>query len=396
MLTLLIFLLVLSVLVVVHEFWHFITAKRAGLRVDEFGFGFPPRIVGFRKRTGSLAALGTTSWEVVWGNPKGFEVREGGTLYSINALPFGGFVRVKGESGEHAKEPDSFASRSALTRVIIVAAGVVMNLVLAVALFAGGFMIGFPQVLDGTTSAHARIEERRIEILNVLAESPAGNAGLQLGDRAIAGNGRAFVHAEEFKSFVTEFLGRPVELVVERKGTRHEVTVTPEILEETGKPGIGIAIADVGEVRYPLWLAVPKALQFTFVLIGTIAVALADLLRDAVMGQPVAADLTGPIGIAVLSGAAARQGILPLLQFIAILSVNLAFLNIIPFPALDGGRILFVLVEKLRGRPVARRVEAIIHSAGFVLLILLVLFVTYRDLGRYGGRIVEVVKSLAQ
>lgn len=388
MLTLLIFLVVLSVLVFVHEFGHFICAKRAKLRVDEFGFGFPPRVVGVQRVDGRR--------KVIWGSSKDFDVRQGGTLYSINALPFGGFVRIKGESGEEKEDPDSFGNRRALTRIGIIAAGVIMNALLTVVLIAGGYLIGFPQVLDGTTSKYARIHDPRIEILNVLPEGPAGKAGLEAGERLIAGNGKAFESAEEFKTFVTEFLEKPIQLTLQKDGVARTLEVVPKLLKETQKPGIGIALAEVGEVRYPLWLAVPKAVELTSILFKSIAVAIGDILRDAVLGRPVTADLAGPVGIAVLTGQAAKQGFVALLQFMAILSINLAFLNIIPFPALDGGRILFILIEKVLRRPVPRKVEGWIHSVGFAFLILLVLFVTYRDLGRYGGRIIEVVKNLAQ
>lgn len=413
MITLLIFLLVLSILVFVHEFGHFITAKRAGLRVDEFGFGFPPRVVGIRKKsvilspdatvgvkdpvhlkTGFFTPFRMTGWEIVWGTPKNFNVREGNTLYSLNALPFGGFVRIKGEGGEGANEQDSFANRKAATRIWIIAAGVLMNLVLAILLMSAGYMVGFPQVVEGALSKHAQVSDKHIQIMGVLPDGPAEKSGIEVGVRLLSAGGREVSEAEEFKALVTEALGRPLPIQVEREGVKSEVTVTPVILEQTGGAGIGVAIANIASVRYPFWLAVPKGVELTFELTGAIVSAIGGLIRDAILGKPVGADLAGPVGIAVLTGAAARQGFIYLLQFIAVLSINLAILNIIPFPALDGGRILFVLIEKLRGRPVARRVEGWIHGIGFALLMLLVLSVTVRDLGRYGGRIVEFFKGL--
>ncbi|MBI2552263.1 site-2 protease family protein [Candidatus Uhrbacteria bacterium] len=385
MLTLLIFLLVLSVLVFVHEFGHFITAKRAGLRVDEFGFGFPPRVVGIQRVNGRR--------KIVWGNPKDFKAREGGTVYSINALPFGGFVRIKGESGEEIESGDSFAGLPAYRRVWIIAAGVLMNALLAVVLISGGFALGFPQVIEDDISAHARIQDRHVEVMGVLPGGPAERAGIAPGARIISLNGQPLEKAEAVKNVAAEFLSQPIRVEFQAQGQLRQAEVTPIILEKTKAPGIGVMIADVGTVRYPLWLAVPKAVEITAVLSKTIVVAFAELIRDAVLGRPVGADLTGPVGIAVLTGQAARQGLVNLLQFMAILSINLAILNVLPFPALDGGRILFILIEKLRGRPVARRVEGWVHAAGFVLLILLVAAVSVRDVGRYGGRIVEVVKN---
>lgn len=386
MITLLIFLIVLSVLVFVHEFGHFIVAKRARLRVDEFGFGFPPRVFGIQRVNGQR--------RIIWGSRKDEDLRQGGTLYSVNALPIGGFVRIKGESGEGVDESDSFASRPARTRVAIIAAGVIMNALLAAVLISVGYVKGFPQVLDQGVSKYAYVQDRRIEIMGVLPDGPAEKAGILAGDQVIAGNEKVFESAEEFKTFVTEFLEKPVQLTLERDGVKKEVTVVPVLLAQTEKPGIGIGIADIGVVRYPVWLAVPKGFELTGILLKTVVVSMATLLRNAVTGLPMSADLAGPVGIAVMTGAAAREGFVYLLQFMAILSINLAVLNIIPFPALDGGRILFIVIEKILRRPVARKVEGWIHGGGFALLILLVLFVTYRDLGRYGGKIAEFFRGL--
>lgn len=386
MLTLLIFLLVLSILIFVHEFGHFITAKRAGLRVDEFGFGFPPRLVGFQRINGRR--------KIVWGTPKNFNVREGNTLYSLNALPFGGFVRIKGEGGEDANDHDSFAARRAATRIWIIVAGVLMNLVLAILLMSAGYLVGFPQVVENDLSKYAQVSDRHVQIMGVLPHGPAQTSGIEAGARLLSVGGREVSDAEEFKAIVTEALGRPLSVTIERDGIKTDVEVTPVILEETGASGIGVAIADIGIVRYPIWLAIPKGVELTFRLAGTIVSAVGALIRDAVVGKPVGADLAGPVGIAVLTGAAARQGFIYLLQFVAILSINLAILNIIPFPALDGGRIFFILIEKVRGRPVGRKVEGWIHGIGFALLIMIVLMVTVRDVGRYGGRIVDFFKGL--
>lgn len=364
MITLLIFLAVLSVLVFVHEFGHFITAKRARLRVDEFGFGFPPRL---------------------WG------IKRGDTIYSINALPFGGFVRIKGESGEDSHDQDSFSSRPVWQRLLIIVAGVVMNVLLTVVLLAGGYLIGFPQILEGEISKYASVRGEHIEILSVLPKSPAEKSGLKPGDWIIGGDEHKYVPArtEEFRAWISERVGALTQIPIAHEGVRRNITVTPEILEKTGKAGIGVTIADVGIVRYPIWLAIPKAVEMTGFLAKTIVVSFGTLIRDWFSGQPVTAELAGPVGIAVLTGQAARQGFVFLLQFVAILSLNLAILNILPIPALDGGRALFILLEKFLRRKVTRHVEHLIHQVGFVLLILLVLFVTYRDLGKYGGKILQ-------
>ena len=425
MITLFIFLAVLSVLVFVHEFGHFFVAKKARLRVDEFGIGFPPRLIGIRKknvilresracgttkdtahkRTGFFTAFRMTNWEVVWGHPvrgktpeasadalghrtsNGVDPHAGGTLYSINLFPFGGFVRIKGESGNERLDQDSFASRGAGVRIMI----------------AAGYRLGFPQAISDQPSKYAQISDQHIEVMGVLPDSPAAQSGLNVGDRILAVGVasetaalRELQNSEDFRNVTKELVGESVTLVVESDKVRREIQVTPKILEQTGKAGIGVAIVDAAIVRYPLWVALPKAFETVGILAKTIVVAFADIVRDALLGRPVTAELAGPVGIAVLTGQAARMGFVFLLQFIAILSINLAILNVLPIPALDGGRILFILIEKLRRRPVAVKVEMMIQQISFVLLLLLIIFVTYRDLGRYGGRITEFFKNMVQ
>lgn len=385
MLTILIFIIVLGLLVFVHEFGHFIVAKKSGVHVEEFGFGFPPRIVGVRRgRDGA--------YRIVWGN-KEIE-KDTPTMYSINWLPVGGFVRITGESGEDKDRRDSFASRPLGVKLGIIAAGVIMNFLLAVVLIAISLSVGTVREVPQDVSKHVRVTDRRLEIQRVVTGAPADKAGIKPGDRLISVDKKNFIQPDDFRSYVNEHAGQKVSVTVRRDGKEMALDVTPEVLEQTGKPGIGVAFADVAMVRYPVWLAVPKAFAASGQMVGMIFVTLGTVLRDLVLGNKITLDVAGPVGIAVMTGEAAKLGWLYLLQFMAILSLNLAVINVFPFPALDGGRILFLLVEKVRRKPMSQKIEALVHNIGFMLLLGLVALVTYRDLSKFGGSIGSFFKRL--
>lgn len=357
--TILIFIAVLSLLVFVHEFGHFITAKRAGVRVDEFGFGFPPRLFG---------------------------VRRGDTIYSINWIPVGGFVKIKGEGGEAAHDVDSFAGKKIWIRMIIIAAGVLMNFILAAFLLSVGYGIGVPQALDGLP-ASARVRDRSIQITSVLPDSPASNAGFEIGDAIREVEGVAIDTYQGFQREIRERVGAETRVAITRDGEKIEKLTTPVVLAATGNPGVGVGLIEIGIVSYPWYRAPVQGISETVFIAKEVLFAFGDLIRNLIVERKVAIDISGPVGIAVLTGQVARLGIIYLLQFTALLSVNLAIINVFPFPALDGGRILFLLIEKVRGRPVAAKVEGVIHQVGFALLLTLVLFVTYRDIVRFSGTI---------
>ena len=382
MLTFLIFIIVLGLIVFVHEFGHFIAAKRSGVRVDEFGFGFPPRIVG---------------------------VKCGNTTYSINWIPLGGFVKIKGESGEDRDDADSFAHKPAWQRGLILLAGVAMNVVLAIVLLSIGLAVGAPNVTDGLPPS-AIVHERAVQVMAVLPGSPAERAGFTAGDSILSVDTVTIRDAEDLRARVTASEGAVSIEIKKPAGCRslaeattalapdavlcRVLSVTPETLAETGKIGIGVQLANIGVVRYPWYLAIVKGFAAAFIFLWEIIVSFALLIKNLVLGKGVGADLSGPVGIAVLTGQVSRLGIMYLMQFVALLSLNLAVLNAVPFPALDGGRFLFLVIEKFRGKPVPKRAEQIAHQVGFALLMLLVLAVTYRDLVRYGGVISSFFRNL--
>jgi regulator of sigma E protease len=365
--TLLLFLAVLSILVFVHEFGHFLTAKKMGMKVEEFGFGFPPRAWSFRR---------------------------GGTDYSINWIPLGGFVKIKGESGEDRDHPDSFAGKPAWKRLAVLVAGVTMNLVLAAVLLSIGFMVGLPTVVDGEVSPHARLTDETVRIVTVLPESPAGDAGVASGDILLSIDGQTFADADAARAYITAHSTQEIEFALKRQDEYITARMTAEELPEVGTLGVGVGLVKTASVAYPWYLAIVNGVIATGVFTWEVVKAFADLLTNLIVRQEVSVDLSGPVGIAVMTGQAAALGVVYLLQFTALLSINLAVVNILPFPALDGGRVLFLAIEKFRRKPVNERIEALVHNLGFAFLMGLVILVTYRDLVRFGDQILGTLKGL--
>ncbi len=366
--TILLFIIVLSVLVFVHELGHFLVAKKMGMKVEEFGFGFPPRVVGIRK---------------------------GETVYSINWIPLGGFVRIKGESGEHKEDKDSFASKKAWQRFLVLIAGVVMNLFLAAVLLSAGFMIGLPSIIDENISSSARVRESSLTVMTVVEGSPAATAGITQGDTIVSINGQIFGNAQEARAFISQQAEDGISVVVETgEGTAVTHELTSAYLPEAQVNGIGIGLVQTGLVAYPFFEAIGQGIAATIAFTGEVVGAFAGLIGNLLTGKGLGVDLSGPVGIAVITGKVAALGFVYLLQFTALLSINLAVINVLPFPALDGGRVLFLLIEKLRGRAVNERIEIAAHNLGFILLMVLVVLVTYKDFMNYGSEIIGALKSL--
>jgi len=382
LLTIIIFVLVLSILVFAHELGHFYTARRFGVRAEEFGLGFPPRVIGwYKNRSGRWRqVVGGRSVESLETDPdESLQPAPGQTVYSLNALPIGGFVKIKGENGEGKEEPDSFGFQKIWKRIIILSAGVAMNIILAWLLLSVGFMIGLPQATDSAGDS-AQVRESQVNIVDVLAGSPAERAGIQPGDIVLSINGQPVATDSELQDGVAVAAGQETVLAIRREGGDTAVTVIPEAAATDQRATIGVSIFSSGLVRYPFFAAFWEGAKMTVWLIGEIGRAFSNLFAQIFRGHDVSDQFAGPVGIATITGQAARLGFSYLLQFAALLSLNLAVLNILPFPALDGGRILFLVIEKIKGRPVRKEVEAIIHNAGFLLLILLVVFITYKDI----------------
>jgi len=381
LLTIVIFVLVLSVLVFAHELGHFFTARRFGVKAEEFGFGFPPRGIGVYKNKHG-------KWRWIFGNRsvESLETAEDdnlhpaakSTVYSLNVLPLGGFVKIKGENGEGENDKDSFSYQKIWKRIIILSAGVIMNVILAWVLFSVGYIIGLPQSTD-TVGKNAIVSEPYVMIATVMPNSPAAIAGLKEGDAVLRINNEVVGSEKSLQDAVAKNDGVVTNLSIKRGDQEIAVFVTPAS-KDGGRATMGVAIFSAGLVRYPFFSALIEGAKTTGWMIKEIFSAFINLFKDIFAGHKVGDQFAGPVGIATITGQAARLGLSYLLQFTALLSLNLAVINILPLPALDGGRIFFLLIEKIKGKPMKREVEAIIHNTGFLLLIALILFITYRDI----------------
>lgn len=378
--TFIIFILVMSLLVFVHELGHFLTARRFGIRVDEFGFGLPPRVFGVQR----LAK----GWKFIWGNR---EIKSDEPMaYSINWFPIGGFVKIKGENGEAQVDADSFGSKSAWQRIIVLAAGSLMNFFLCVLLLTVGFSFGLPAVEPQAGGTY--VSDPQVQVSEVFKDLPAEAAGLAIGDVILSIDGAKMENSSQIKDYLKSKPGQEVTLNVSKNGKQEEKKVT--VADVGGSGAIGIGIIDVGLVRYPPHLAFWQALKTSWYWVEMIFSAVAALVTQLFGGAKSGVDFAGPVGIAVMTGQAAKLGLVYVLQFAALLSLNLGIINLLPFPALDGGRIAFIAAASARGKRGGGKWEAISHSVGFILLLALIVFITYRDIIRYGGMMLEAIKGM--
>lgn len=356
--TIIIFLLVLGVIVFVHELGHFTTAKLFGVKVEEFGLGFPPRIMGRRK---------------------------GETEYTLNWIPLGGFVKIAGEDGENREDPRSFGAKPVWQRAIILSAGVLMNFLLAAVLFSVVFMSGVPTDVTGVPESDIPSgSEVYVEITQVMAGSPAEQAGLMAGDRIVKAGDAAVEEVEDLQDYTKANADKNVTLTIERDGKEVVKEVYSKASGDNGQGAIGIALSKVALIRYSFLEAIKAGFVYTGQLAVYIFQYLIQTVQQLLFTGGTTAEVSGPLGMVSMTQQAAQLGFIVLLRFMALISVNLAIINILPLPALDGGRIAFLLIEKAKGSPVSQELEAKIHSAGFALLMLLMLFVTLQDIAKLG------------
>lgn len=357
----LIFLLILFALVLVHEFGHFIVAKRSGMRVEEFGIGFPPKLFG---------------------------VKRGETEYTFNLFPIGGFVKIQGEdavlTGEQGEDSRSFTSKSKWAQAAVLIAGVTMNILFAWVLVMLAFGIGVQTaVTEEEASEHAALT-----ITNVLPGSPAAEAllvpGTIIREVSVGGDTLDTLSPSAFSAFVSSHTEDPVTIVHSVGGELRVVQVTPEagVIEGSDKVAIGVALTQVDVVSQSFGQAFVSATSYVFQGLRDITIGITQLVIDAVMLRADLSQMAGPVGIVGLVGEASAFGITSLLMFTAFISLNLAVINILPFPALDGGRLLFVAFEAVRNKPISPRVAGTLNTIGFFLLILLMLAVTWNDIAR--------------
>lgn len=350
---------VLGVLVLVHEWGHFIMARRSGMRVDEFGFGFPPRLFGIKK---------------------------GETIYSINWIPFGGFVKIYGEDGDDREKPRSFGSKPISARLKVVVAGVVMNFLFAVLLLILGNFFGLRiGLFDEELIKTAR--DKKIQIIQIMSGSPAEKAGLKVLDEIIGfeltnGTVKYTYTIGEVQAYTAENIGKKVRMII-KDGDLATKEIETRANPPEGEGSMGIAMALTGIVSYPWYESIWRGINDSFILAYNTLYGYGLLFKTLFADGKLIAEVSGPVGIATITGQAARVGFSYLMQFVALISINLAILNILPFPALDGGRALFLFIEKIKGAPIDKRIEAAVNSVGFALLITLMIYVTIKDVTKF-------------
>lgn len=368
LLTALIFIAILGLLVFVHELGHFIMAKRAGMGVEEFGFGFPPRIFG---------------------------IKRGETTYTVNWIPLGGFVKIVGENGD-TTDPSSFANKGFWARFATLIAGVTMNLILAWLLIAIGMTIGLPTIIsEGVTlPSYAHAGPAQVSIIEVGTNTPASSAGLKMGDSIYKINGVEITSIDQAQTTTKANVGQPTTYEIKRGNSDFTKTIIPRANPPEGEGPMGVALSSVAKVSYPWYQSIGQAFMTTVGLIWATLTAFGTIIAGLLHHQNVGQVLTGPVGVAVLTRDAAQLGLIYLLQLTAIISINLAIINAVPFPALDGGRILFLIIEKLRGRKLPQTAEAYANAVGFMLLITLMVFVTVKDVTRYSDGFKHIFQNL--
>lgn len=352
--TIIIFLIVIGLLVLVHEFGHFIIAKTTGVKVEEFAIGFPPRLLSLKK---------------------------GETKYSINAIPLGGYVKMLGEL-EHSKDKRAFENQKPSVRFWISIAGVLMNLILAWFILTIGFSVGMSPLVSTPDEIPGQKIKSEVIVAEITKDSPAEKSDFKQGDIILGtekdGQRNNFSSAKNIINFNSDNKGKEITFIIKRD---NKEIVLPVTLANTDTSQLGVALVEKSEVKVPWYKAPYVALRETVQIVKLTFAFLGDFFVNLFSHGKVSEGVGGPIAIYTYTGLALKAGIMVLLQFIALLSINLAFLNILPFPALDGGRLVFILIEKIFGKRVVReQVENIIHTIGFALLILLMIAITYKDI----------------
>ncbi len=361
----LLFIVILIVLVIVHEFGHFVVAKLTGMRVDEFAFGFPPRIFG--KKIGE-------------------------TLYAFNSIPLGGYVSIWGENGsdEDKQEngathhPRAFGNRPAWAQLLVLVAGVTMNMLLALFIF---IFISYGEVRIATDDPvyGSRVKNVELIVSDVSKESPAFKAGVVPGSTVLSlksgSNSANLTTATSAVAFIEKNQNSPFLIKYKAPdGIIHETTVAAVYGIIPDKKALGVALETIGTVKTTLGESILLGFERTVTMTHLTCLGLVDVVKSLFKGGNVMESLSGPVGIAKIVGETSDYGYEAVLMLVAILSINLAIFNILPLPALDGGRMVVVVIEAISRRKIPFKYYSWVNVLGFSLLVLLLVLVTIHDL----------------
>ena len=357
--SIIIFIIILAVLVFVHELGHFLLAKRSGVRVDEFSVGFPPRLF---------------SW------------KRGETLYSLNLIPFGGYVKIFGENPDEESMTGTDSSRGLVNKprhiqALVLVGGIAFNILFAWLLISISLTSGYKMPVG---AEGYNVENAKITVLSVVDNSPAAKAGIKTGDEILSLNeGTKKVipqNVEDVQNFIVTSKDG-IQIEYDHKGKIATTTVTPALgVVGSSNKAIGIQMSKVGEVRLPFYKAIWEGGRITATTTWQTLVQLLSFFGQAFRGKADISQVSGPVGIAGLVGDASQFGFIYLLGFTAFISINLAVINLLPFPALDGGRLFFLAIEAIIRRPISPKFLNAVNAIGFILLMSLMLIVTYHDI----------------
>lgn len=344
-------------LVTLHELGHFIVAKRFGVKVEEFGIGYPPRLIG--KKVGD-------------------------TIYSLNLLPFGAFVRMPGEI-ERLEDSNTFSQKPIWQRMLIVLAGVFSFWIMAAILFSIVMGMGVPTAISDNETAG--IINPRVQIAGVAKDSPAEKAGLKIGDniieiKTVDAGSKTIDKVKELQDFVNIHRGRELTATIERGKDVFEVSLFSRENPPEGEGPLGIALVRVALLNYPWWQAPWRGILATVNLTHGVILGYADAIKNIFSGLPSGVQMTGPVGIVSLFTQVGKLGVNYFLQFVGMVAVYVAIFNILPIPSVDGGKFLFLTIEAIRKKPISQKIEQNITVACFGLLILLMVFITIKDVIR--------------
>ncbi|MEI7513425.1 MAG: site-2 protease family protein [bacterium] len=353
------FIVILAVLVFIHELGHFLIAKKTGVRVDEFAVGFPPKLFSFKR---------------------------GETVYSLNAIPFGGYVKIFGEDPNEESIKGKDSSRSLVNKpkyiqIAVLIGGILFNILFAWLLISASLMSGYKMPVESATYP---VTNAKITILSVLENSPAKIAGLMAGDEIIGmkeGDSVSITPQEvpDVQKFISESKSK-IQISYERGSEIKTVDVEPALGIAGDNRAIGISMSKVGEVHLPFFKALWEGAKLTWDVVYQTFFSLIDFFGKVFRGKADISQVSGPVGIAGLVGDASHFGFIYLLGFTAFISINLAVINFMPFPALDGGRIFFIIIEAIIRRPISPKILNFVNALGFMFLIGLMLYVTYFDI----------------